>query len=258
MKNTDFVIPYIEPAHGSEELKYALRSIEKNFDGQANIWLFGDKPEWVSDEVNHIPCERVNGIDYMVFMDTTSKIYGACNNKQIGYNFVYMYDDTFLINKTSYEDIAEIKCLENMKELPEANWFKTTNASSKWKNLMLKTLGVLQREGYRIYNFETHCPRVINKRKARQVIEKYNTLVDPLMFSTLYYNILLAENNETPRSLIPWGDGIKLGVYKEFDLLTLKNKLRENKFLNYNNASYNKDMKELLAWLFPDKCRFEK
>jgi hypothetical protein len=253
---TSIVIPYIVPQNGGEELRYALRSIEKNLDFDTKVYIIGEKPEWLTDKATFIPTERVNGMDYMVFLDTTSKIYLVSKDKRISQNFVYMYDDTFFINKTSLEDIQELKCLENMKDIPSDKWFKTSRASGKWKSLMRKTLAKLQDGGYSIYNFETHCPRVINKKKAKEVIEVNNMLIDPLMFSTLYYNVT-KELGEIPRSLVPWGDGIKLGVYRPFDFETLKGKVKENKFLNYDTTSYNEGMKKLLEHLFAEKSGFE-
>lgn len=256
MKKTDIVIPYIVPADGGEELKYVLRSIEKNFEGEVVIWLLGERPEWANREtVNLVPVERINGVDFMVYFDTLQKIRTACMLQDIGANFVYMYDDTYLINKTTFADIAELKALENMVEIPREKWFLTSNASRKWRQLLTKTLERLQADGLPINNYETHCPRVYNKRKALKLMDDYDMQNDLFMFATLYYNV--TEKNKEPRRLMPWGDGVKLGVYKQFTYEQLKGKVRENKFLNYDVASYNDGMKKLLAELFPEKSKYE-
>jgi len=256
MKKTDFVIPYIVPADGGEELKHVLRSIEKNYEGEAVIWLIGERPDWINEEkVNCIPVERINGMDYMVYMDTLQKIRTAAMIKEIGANFVYMYDDTYFINKVKFEDIAELKALENMAEIPRAKWFLTSTASNKWKKLMLKTFERLEAEGLPVNNYETHCPRVYNKRKALKVMDDFDMQNEIFMFATLYYNV--TEKNANPRRLMPWGDGVKLGVYKQFTYEQLAGKVKENKFLNYDVASYNEGIRQLIGEMFAEKSKYE-
>ena len=255
MKKTDIVIPYVLTADGGEELRLVLRSIEKNFDGRPVIWLIGDKPEWINN-VNIIPVERINGMDYMVYMDTLQKLRTASLTREIGRDFVYMYDDTYFINKVTFDDIAEVKALENMAMLAREKWFLTSNASRKWKTLMLKTLEKLMECGYDINNYETHCPRVFNKKKVLDVMDLFDCENDIYMFSTLYYNVILEKNFE-PRRLMPWGDGVKLGVYKQFTYEQLKGKVKDNKFLNYDNASYTEGVKRLLNEMFLEPSKYE-
>lgn len=254
MKKLDIVIPYIMGPNDGWELRYVLRSIEQNlkFNGELVVWLIGDKPSWATG-VRHVPAERITGMDYMSFYDTTNKIYIACKQKEMGSGFVYMYDDTFFINTTTTRDIFELKALEDMTKIAE--WFKKGNASRKWKNLLKKTLHILQKEEKPIYNYETHLPRYYNKKKALALIEDYGLLGEPLQFATLYYNTYYTD--KTPRLLMPWGDGVKLGVYKPFPLEVLKEKVGENKFLNYDPPSLTPQMKELIMWLFPNKSKYE-
>lgn len=254
MKKLDIVIPYIMGPNDGWELRHVLRSIEMNLNTKQElvVWLIGDKPDWCKN-VKHVPVERITGMDYMSFYDTINKIYTACLQEDMGPGFVYMYDDTYFIAPTTTKDIYQLKALEDMSKIKE--WFKKGNASRKWKNLLKKTLQILQKEEKPIYNYETHTPRYYNKKKALQLIQEYGLLGDPLQFATLYYNNYYRDKK--PRILMPWGDGVKLGVYRPFPLEVLKEKLRDNKFLNYDPPSLTQDMKELIGWLFPDKSKYE-
>jgi len=251
----DIVIPYIIAGDNCNELRYALRSIAENlsFKGEVVIWLVGDKPDFVKN-INHIPVDRIKGMDYMSYLDTCNKIHEACLNNKIGSGFIYTYDDIYFINKTTVKDIQQLKAMEDMTTIKE--WFKTSKASKKWKNLLRKTLNYLRENKLPIWNYETHCPRYYNKKKALRLIEKHNMLVDPWQFASLYYNTYYPDSK--PVLLMPWGAGIKLGVYREFPCEELREKVGENKFLNYDTASYNDEMKKLISDLFPNKCKYEK
>jgi hypothetical protein len=43
---------------GDNELRYSLRSVEKHLKGYNNVYLVGDKPDWVRN-VTHIPKQDI-------------------------------------------------------------------------------------------------------------------------------------------------------------------------------------------------------
>lgn len=53
----NIIIPYRKESLNGLELKYALRSIEKNLTGYHDIYLIGDKPTWVKN-VGFIHCSE--------------------------------------------------------------------------------------------------------------------------------------------------------------------------------------------------------
>ena len=61
-QKVNIVIPYILGEYDGLELRYALRSIEKNCTDPCNVILIGDKPAWCKN-VRHVPVERINGMD---------------------------------------------------------------------------------------------------------------------------------------------------------------------------------------------------
>lgn len=53
----DVVIPY-KKGRSTEELRFCLRSVEKNLPFIGRVFIIGELPEWASDEIIHIPSEQ--------------------------------------------------------------------------------------------------------------------------------------------------------------------------------------------------------
>lgn len=254
-KQLHIVIPYIMGPEDGIELRYALRSIEKNFKckEQVIVNLIGDKPDWC-ENVNHVEVDRVEGMPYMVFLDVCNKIKTACELEEIGNGFIYMYDDTCFIQPTTLKDIQELKALEDLGTIKEL--FKNTTADKKWCNLLKKTMGLLQAKNLPVFNYETHCPRYFNVKKMLALYEEYNPHIDPVQISTLYFNTYFPDKE--PRILMPWGDGFKLGIYRPFPAEILKTKIRTNKVMNIGKSLIEyPETKEFLNFLFPKKSKYE-
>jgi hypothetical protein len=77
------------------ELKYALRSIEKNLKGVKNIIIVGEKPSFLSDEIIHIPlndCGRKQ-------LSIKRKIEAAIKDERCTETFLFSNDDIFQLKK---------------------------------------------------------------------------------------------------------------------------------------------------------------
>lgn len=256
MKKIDIVIPFISGPESSLELKYALRSIEKNFKSKnpVQVLIVGDKPDWLKN-VNLIPSKRISGMDYMSYFDVNRKLKLACESGVIGSGFIYMYDDTMFLQETTLLDIQERKAFEDMSKIKK--FFQTTTASRKWCTVMQNSLDALKQENLPIYNYETHCPRYFNTKKLLSIIYKHDTTLMPHNISTLYFNTFYKDKK--PLVLGKWGGDFRLGIYASFPLPVLKSKIKINKILNLGRGRImDKIMVEFLNFLFPDKSKYEK
>ena len=255
-KKTDIVIPFISGPEDSMELKYALRSIEKNFKSKIPVvvHLIGDKPDWCKNVI-HTYSERISGMDYMSFFDVNLKLKRICQSKDIGSGFIYMYDDTMFLQETDIRDVQELKSLEDMAKIK--NFFKTTSASRKWCDVMQNSLDALKKEKLPIYNYETHCPRYFNAKKLLSIINKHSTTINPFNISTLYFNTFYKD--KSPIVLGKWGGDFRLGLYGAFPFPVLKSKIKTKKILNFGRGRINdSEIIKFLNFLFPDKSKYEK
>src|SRR4051812_35587008 len=77
----------------NNELRYALRSVEKHLSGYDNIFIVGEKPDWIQN-ITHIPFEDKPGYgnrDRNIF----NKILAGIKDERLSYEFMFMSDDHF-------------------------------------------------------------------------------------------------------------------------------------------------------------------
>ena len=87
-KVIDIVYPNVAKFAHWEELKYSLRSLEKNLVGVAiRVWIVGDLPELVNDNVNHIPCDFSGETPRI---DILHKHLAVINHPDIGEEYFWM------------------------------------------------------------------------------------------------------------------------------------------------------------------------
>ncbi|PLX14249.1 MAG: hypothetical protein C0594_00295 [Marinilabiliales bacterium] len=253
MKSLDIVIPYILGPEDGLELRYALRSIEKNiiFNGEVRIFLIGEKPQWIKNII-HIPVERISGVKFKAFIDTLNKTYIACNHDDLNENFIYSNDDIFFINETGFEDIRQTKAITEPEN--NENWINELKASENYKQLLRKTTRKLTEEGLTHYIYDTHSANVFNKKKFLELYEKYNCKAEPYLFNTLYFNNF---TSKAPLILNADGASMHLGIYKNESFESLKAKIKNQIFLNYDVARFDADMIKLLDYLFPESSKYE-
>lgn len=246
---TDVVIPFLRGPLNSIELRYALRSIEKNLKAEVTIWLYGEKPDWVTN-VNFVPVVRQHRKIFVKFFDQLRKIEMACRNPEISKNFVYTYDDIYLLKPVTVDCLKKPRALENMTKI--RYWFKNTDAGGNWVKCMKQTLHTLQKENLPIYNYETHLPRVYNKEKALAILEKYRSSERAFQFATMYFNNYYTD----PEMLNVPGNFFKLGIYRPVGYTDLRDKAERSTIMNM--AKITDDSVRVLEVLFPEKCRWEK
>lgn len=82
------------------ELRYALRSIEKHLKGYRDIYIVGECLKWLSEAI-HIPAKDTFGRkEYSIF----SKIMKAVDDPRVSDDFVFWNDDIFLIKDLHVND----------------------------------------------------------------------------------------------------------------------------------------------------------
>ena len=86
----------------NNELKYALRSIEKHLKGYENIYIVGECPKWLNlEDINHIPAKDTAGRkEYSIF----NKILKACQDERVSDDFVFWNDDIFMCQDLHVKD----------------------------------------------------------------------------------------------------------------------------------------------------------
>jgi len=139
----------------NEELRYSIRSVEKNMP-PGNIWVVGGKPDWYTG--NFIAVEQTR----KSYANVREQLRVVCSTESITDDFVLMNDDFFVVNP--------------VKEIP--TWYTGTladricdmqqvrSANSGYLRLLVVTNNVIRRSGIsRPLDYEVHSPMIMNKEK---------------------------------------------------------------------------------------------
>ena len=108
-----------------------------------------------------------------------------------------------------------------------------------------------------VYNYETHLPRVLNKHKLQALLEHFDLTKTPLLFNTLYFNLLY----EKPKFVIKEtkDQNLKAGIYSSAVARDYKSHVKGKKILNHSDGAYNnREFRQYVDGLFTKKCKFEK
>jgi len=154
----DFV--YVCREGDNEELKYSIRSIEKNMP-PGNVWVVGGKPDWYTG--NFIPVAQTK----KSYANVREQLRVACLNDNITNDFVLMNDDFFVINPVKeipmwYTGtlVERIRSLQNIK-----------SQNAGYIRLLILSNNVIRRSGIADpLDYELHVPMVMNREKLLPVL----------------------------------------------------------------------------------------
>ncbi|WP_312139492.1 hypothetical protein [Sphingobacterium sp.] len=252
------VIPYLKSEASGEELKFALRSIEKHLKTDVTVVIVGDKEDWFSPEIVHIPHEP-----YLIKedcdcpapsmvknpqADVTHKLFTAIASGVVTGNFILSNDDIFLLGPTLLSDIEVLKAFGTLDKGDKVGGTYNQNAK--------RTANALEKNNLPIHRYGTHTPMFLNAEELIEVIEKYNALDKGYLLTSLYFN----EKYPDARPLQVDGtakDPILGSAYRSDipkDVLEIAFKTR--KFLNCDSKGWTA-VKPFLELAFPHPSNYE-
>ena len=81
----------------NDDIKYSLRSLDKNFKGKGKVFIVGGRPNWINvNTVTHIYAEDK---ERNKLVNAIHKILIACKDKRISEDFILLMNDDFLFLK---------------------------------------------------------------------------------------------------------------------------------------------------------------
>jgi hypothetical protein len=229
----DIVYPLgTESKEANMEIRYSLRSIQKNIVGAGNVFVVGTLPKFLKDVI-HIPMDDVPGPSNKE-LSIMKKIYTACKDKRLSNKFLMMNDDHFFNRPYHIEKIP--------------NW--------KWKHLDVGT-----REGYRLSvgntvdvlgggmqdNYDVHTPIIYDKKKFIKTMDEFDwSVFRGYVIKSLYANYNKLKGEELPDLKINRNLS-KNHIYTLID----------RPVFSVGEWGLNIFMKQILEELYPQKSRWE-
>lgn len=161
----------------AEELRYSLRSL-KNFPYR-KVWFYGGKPDGIKPD-EWVPY-RQKGI--MPWEKVISTIYEISRNKDITEDFWLFNDDFYIMRPVTepfvYYDRTLFRRIQQIEK-------SRGGARSLYTQQLRRTRDALQDSGCKTFNYEEHMPMLINRKKAKELIEANPKMV---MFRSTYGNV---------------------------------------------------------------------
>ncbi len=236
----DIVIPHSNQSHWEcNELRYCLRSLEKNFKDIGQVFVMGHKPEWLHGAI-HVnieddPRPEKKGANII------GKIFTASHYPFLSDDFLFCSDDVLVLHPMSKDDIKHYYTYDlKGRDLTEGNKF--------WMECLRNTRDTLLIDGLPCYNFETHTPRIYNRALFIETMNKYDWRDTLYPSHSLYYNNTIKTPEQMPSD------------YRVFfneegaDLSLIEGK----SFLSYNDLGLSAKLMLKIGELFPEPSRFEK
>ena len=144
----------------NNEIRYSMRSLEKYGHNVGQVYIVGQKPSFISDQVKYIKAADIGTPAcnhwYKVkrfFVETGIK--KAC----------YMMDDIFFIKDIDLENYPYY----SHNELPIYNPPDKNN----YHTMIMNTRKELTSENKQLNNFEIHCPIIYEKDKFESLEQKF-------------------------------------------------------------------------------------
>lgn len=175
MSNKD-VVYFVKDTKENEELRYSLRSIEKNFP-HARVWFVGGCPVGIKPDV-HIPVAQTQRNKYLRVRNMIDIV---VKKGDLSDDFWLFNDDFFVMSKVSYVLPAIDGSLAKKVQTIERKFKRKTEYSNKLRN----TIFALRDKKKDRLNYELHIPMEINKEQAREVLREFN---DNVAFRSAYGN----------------------------------------------------------------------
>ena len=181
----DVVIPMGKGSKWADnELRYCLRSIEKNVVGVRNIVIVGDLPDFLNENIVHIEQPLVFG---NAARNIALNLLEACRDERLSERFAYFNDDYFV---TGHIDLNEYPLYH--KEPLEYTYQQNV---TDYRRHVKETYDYLQSIGKETANFDTHYPCVFEKQKLQSLIEATNfNRTHGSILKSLYFNTYPTES----------------------------------------------------------------
>lgn len=247
----DLVIPFGKGAVWRDELKYILRSWDKNYDNLGKVFLVGDK-EWIKQKYPWLKDVEIVNCDDPFKRNKDAniirKVIKVIDTQKLSDPFIRASDDQYLLKKTeSFPPMYS----ENLKEKPREWW----NNRSRWKNRLKRTYTILFVKNKTTFNYDIHFP-LETGHDFKKIMETYPyTKSIGYTINTLYFNNVLTEHvkAEDIRALfeIPVRDEAKI-----------KEILKGKTFMCYvgraGNPALTQELKNIIMNKFKKKSKFER
>ena len=235
MKTENLDVVYFCRDGANEELRYSLRSLDKNFKFNS-VWIYGGKPDYITPD-HFVKINQTGRTKW----DKVRAMFGSvCLNGKLSENFVLMNDDFFIMKKTdSLEPVFRCSLFEHIVTVEGNFGDRPTNYTAELR----KATRRLQEAGLDTNSYELHVPMIFNRKK---LLETMGAFPDVHATRSLYGNYVGV-------------GGKQMSDVKIYEKNTPVEEFENNRFLSTQDSIWmDSNVARYIKESFKERSRFEK
>lgn len=233
LKDMDIVYVVKDSAY-NDELKYSLRSVEKNFPHN-RVWFYGGKPIGMHPDKQVI----INQVWRTKWDNVRNMMRAIADNDEITEDFVLFNDDFFVMKPIKKLPPYKWKSMESL-----CKWVESRNgekASGYTKNIRA-VARELEEFQFPTDNYVLHLPMVFNRKKLLNALDVFPETKSP---RSVYGNMYLTKRAKTHKD-------VKIFRAREIPPV-------DTDFISTEDYAFkNGKVGEYIKKRFPEKSRWEK
>lgn len=240
-QTVDVVIPLTHDITGNfEELRYCLRSIDKNVKDVGTVYILGPyKPLWLTNVTFHYMGDPHK---YNKDANIINKVLTAAELFNLG-NFLFWSDDQVIIQEAY---------LNNMPPVYNSRPAEAFNVpdGNRWHRRVFNTFEYLNTLGIDLkHNYESHVPQRYNGKVLLDVMKdvKY-TGIPGYTINTLFMGLLGVQGGIAQSAIKITSEGNYDNLAQQTDRIL---------FYGYDAAGFDKTARAKVIEWFPDKSKYE-
>lgn len=246
IEQIDVIIPLGDNPSKNDnlELRFALRSIEKNLLDVRHVYVVTNKlPDWL-DNVIHVKCSDT--LKHNKDGNIINKVLAALENSgeqhiDVLDRFVFMADDNIIVKPMKSIELGYYHLGSLAK--------KKFDINNNWHIKLENGLNKLQQEKKPVWNWESHCPVVMEKFKFintyRMHYPEFDEEEQGYTIYTMYFN------NYIPK-VFTLAKDIKSTYEDKID------QVKDPKFIVYNDKGFTETLQKVLQNMFPGTSKYER
>ncbi len=256
----DAVYLFRHSVFDDQEIRYSLRSIRKHIPYIRKVWIFGDRPAFLTDDTSiaeHVPQSAIARIgdfptpvtSFFQMMFLSSLI------PELDAEYLLFCDDFILIDDLPIQSARKSRYLADLSE-------SKRRGRGLWLDCLWRTYELLKRLKYPGYNFETHTPTYLRRQ---WVLDAYCEFKDfttrdrffGMLGPTAVLNHAVKHNGIELTHLAT--EGTRAGFWrKEPTYERVIEECQGRVFFNFDDDAFGEAIQRFLSERFPEESVYER